>query len=51
MTAVAPGHVRVSGRVETEVQKANAENVVRAVKGVDVVDNVIQVVPAFRTGV
>lgn len=51
VTVVAPGHVRVSGRVETEAQKANTENVVRAVKGVDVVDNVIQVVPAFRTGV
>lgn len=48
---VAPGQIRLTGRVETEAQKANAESVLRAVKGVDVVENVIQVVPAFRTGV
>jgi hypothetical protein len=51
VSVVAPGQVRVNGRVETEAQKANAENVLRAVKGVDAVESVIQVVPAFRTGV
>jgi osmotically-inducible protein OsmY len=48
---VAPGKVRVSGRVETGAQKADAESALRAVKGVEVVENVIEVVPVFRTGV
>ena len=51
VSVVAPGKVRVSGRVEREGQKADAENVLRAVKGVEVVENVIEVVPVFRTGV
>jgi cytidylate kinase len=46
-----PGKVRVSGRVETEGQKANAENILRSVKGVEMVENVIDVMPVFRTGV
>ena len=45
-----PGKVRVSGNVETEANKADAENVLRAVKGVDSVENAIQVVP-LQTGV
>ena len=51
VSVVAPGKVRVSGRVETGAQKADAESALRAVKGVDVVENVIEVVPVFRTGV
>ena len=51
VSVVAPGKVRVSGRVETGAQKADAESAVRAVKGVEVVENVIEVVPVFRTGV
>lgn len=51
VSVVAPGKVRVSGRVETQGQRANAEKVLRAVKGVDVVENVIELVPAVRTAV
>src|SRR5512139_757850 len=51
VSAVTPSKVRVSGRVETEGQKANAENVLRSVKGVEVVENMIEVFPVFRTGV
>lgn len=51
VSAVAPGRVRVSGRVETERQKAAAEDVLRVVKGVDAVENTIEVVPVFRSGV
>jgi len=40
-----PGKIRVSGNVETEANKAQAENVLRSVKGVDSVENVIQVLP------
>lgn len=51
VAVVAPGTVRVSGRVETGAQRSNAETVLRAVKGVEAVENAIEVVPAFRTGV
>jgi len=51
VSVVAPGKVRVSGRVETEGQRANAEKALRAVKGVDVVENAIELVPAVRTAV
>jgi cytidylate kinase len=51
VSVVAPGKVRVSGRVETEGQRANAEEVLRAVKGVDAVENAIELVPAARTAV
>jgi osmotically-inducible protein OsmY len=51
VSVMEPGKVRVSGQVETEGQKANAENVLRTVKGVEAIENVIQVVPPFRTGV
>lgn len=40
-----PGQIRVSGNVETEANKAQAERVLRSVKGVDAVENAIQVVP------
>jgi hypothetical protein len=46
-----PGKVRVSGSVETEANRAAAEHVLRAVKGVDAVENAIQVVPSLRFGV
>jgi len=42
---VAPGKVQVNGRVETGGQKASVENVLRAVKGVESVENLIEVVP------
>jgi cytidylate kinase len=45
-----PGKIRVSGNVETEGNKAEAEHVLRAVKGVDAVENAIQVIP-LQTGV
>jgi cytidylate kinase len=51
VSVVEPGKVRVSGNVETEGNRADAENVLRAVKGVEAVENVIQVVPPFRSGV
>ena len=51
VSVVAPGKVLVSGRVETEGQRVNAETVLRAVKGVDAVENAIELVPAFRSGV
>ena len=40
-----PGKIRVSGTVETEGNKAQAENVLKSVKGVDSIENAIQVVP------
>lgn len=45
-----PGKIRVSGNVESEANKAQAESVLRSVKGVDSVENAIQVVP-LQTGV
>jgi cytidylate kinase len=45
VSVVAPGTVRVSGDVETRERKAEAESVLRAVKGVKSVENAIQVVP------
>jgi cytidylate kinase len=51
VSVVAPGKVRVSGRVETVGQRVNAETVLRTVKGVDAVENAIEIVPAFRSGV
>jgi cytidylate kinase len=45
-----PGKIRVSGNVESEANKAQAESVLRSVKGVDSVENTIQVVP-LQTGV
>jgi cytidylate kinase len=45
VSVVEPGTVRVSGNVETEGSKADAEKVLRSVKGVVSVENAIQVVP------
>ena len=45
VSVVEPGTVRVSGNVETEARRAEAERVLRSVKGVIVVENAIQVVP------
>jgi cytidylate kinase len=45
VSVVEPGRVRVSGNVETAARKIEAENVLRAVKGVVAVENAIQVVP------
>ena len=45
-----PGKLRVSGNVETEAIKAQAERVLRSVKGVDSVENATQVIP-LQTGV
>ncbi len=44
VTAVAPGTVRVSGNVDTAEKKAAAEAVLKAVKGVNTVENAIRVV-------
>lgn len=45
VSAVGPGTVQVSGNVETEGRRAEAESVLRSVKGVESVENAIQVVP------
>ena len=50
VSVVEPGKVRVSGNVETEGRKVEAETVLRSVKGVESVENAIQVVP-FQAGV
>jgi hypothetical protein len=50
VAVVEPGKVRVSGNVDTEGRRLEAERVLRAVKGVDAVENAIQVIP-FQPGV
>ncbi len=45
VTVVEPGKVRVSGTVETQGRKIEAENILRAVKGVEAIENAIQVAP------
>jgi osmotically-inducible protein OsmY len=45
VSVVEPGKLRVSGNVETEGRKAEAEKVLRSVKGVESVENAIQVIP------
>jgi cytidylate kinase len=50
VSVVQPGKVLVSGNVDTEVRKIEAERVLRSVKGVDAVENAIQVIP-FQPGV
>ena len=50
VAVVEPGTVRVSGNVSTEGNRVEAENVLRAVKGVEAVENVIQVVSPRRIG-
>jgi cytidylate kinase len=50
VSVVGPGRVHVSGNVETEADRAEAEQVLRSVRGVESVENTIQVMPP-RTGV
>jgi cytidylate kinase len=50
VAVVGSGKVRVSGNVDTEGKKLEAEHVLRAVKGVAAVENAIQVIP-FQSGV
>jgi hypothetical protein len=45
ISVLAPGKVRVSGSVDTAEQKAEAERVLRTVKGVDAVENAIFIAP------
>jgi cytidylate kinase len=49
VSVVAPGTVRVSGQADSEELKADVENALRAVKGVELVENLIKVVP-LQTG-
>jgi cytidylate kinase len=50
VAAVAPGKVQVSGNVDTEARKNEAERVLRAVKGVESIENVIRVIPRQPPG-
>ena len=45
VSVVEPGKVHVGGNVESEERKVEAEDVLRSVKGVESVENAIQVVP------
>jgi len=47
---VEPGKVRVRGNVKAEENRAEAENVLRGVKGVEAVESEIQVVPPLGYG-
>lgn len=49
VAVVEPGKVRVSGNVDSATRKVEAEKILKAVKGVDAVENAIQVVP-FQPG-
>jgi len=51
VAVVEPGTVRVSGDVDTPERRAEAENILRAAKGVESVENAIRVIPRRRTGV
>jgi cytidylate kinase len=51
VSVVEPGKVQVRGTVETEENRAEAERVLRAVKGVEAVENEIRVVPPLGYGV
>ena len=50
VAVVEPGRVRVSGDVETADRKLQAEAILRAVKGVEAVENAIRVAPSRRVG-
>jgi cytidylate kinase len=50
VSVVEPGKVRVRGNVKAEENRAEAENVLRAVKGVEAVESEIQVVPPLGYG-
>jgi osmotically-inducible protein OsmY len=43
VSVVAPRKIQVRGTVGTEARRAEAEQVLRAVKGVDAVENLIEV--------
>ncbi len=45
VSVLEPGKVRVSGNVETEGRKLEAEHVLKSVKGVESIENAIQVIP------
>lgn len=45
VAVVAPGRVQVSGNVETQANRAEAEAILRSVKGIHSVENAIQVIP------
>jgi hypothetical protein len=45
VSVVTPGTVRVSGQVDTPLQRTEAERLLKAVKGVSAVENAIQVIP------
>lgn len=51
VAVVEPGMVRVSGDVETPERRAQAENLLRAVKGVENIENTIRVIPPHRADV
>jgi osmotically-inducible protein OsmY len=50
VAVVEPGRVRVSGDVATAERRAQAEAIVRKVKGVEAVENAVRVVPSRRPG-
>jgi cytidylate kinase len=50
VAVVSPGAVRVSGEVDTPERSVKAESILRGVKGVDMVENAIRVIPRPRTG-
>ena len=50
VSVVEPGKVRVRGNVKAEENRAEAENVLRAVKGVEAVESEIQVAPPIGYG-
>lgn len=49
VSVIAPGRVQVAGQVETDARRVQAEDILRAVKGVTAVENRIQVVPLPRS--
>jgi len=51
VAVVEPGMVRVSGDVETPERRAQAENILRSVKGVENIENTIRVIPPRRADV
>jgi cytidylate kinase len=50
VAVVEPGRVRVSGDVETAERRAQAEAILRKVKGVEAVENAVRVIPSRRPG-
>ena len=50
VSVVEPGKVRVRGNVKAEENRAEAENVLRAVKGVEAIESEIQIAPPIGYG-